>query len=165
MPRFRSALNVSLSELSAMMNSRRRELTKLHKQRRDLQRDVDRLDRAIARIEGSRGRGFRAGRARNEQSLTATIAQVLGKPGKPLAVADIVRGVQATGYRSVSANFRALVNMTLVKDKRFASVSRGVYGLKGEATSSRSRPAARKRKRPHRTEKIEASKTEQPPAA
>ena len=149
MPRFRSAPNISLSELTAMVSRRRRELTKLHEERRELQRDLDRLDRAIARIEGDGGRGHRGGRVRNDMSLVATMAQVLAKAGKPMAVSDIVQSVQQKGYRSGSANFRALVNMTLVKDDRFQGVSRGVYELKGQsaAQSKATRPKKRKRLR------------------
>ena len=35
-----------------------------------------------------------------------------------------------SGYRSNSANFRSIVNQTLIKDKRFGSAGRGVYQLK-----------------------------------
>ena len=165
MPRFRSALNVSLSELSAMVNSRRRELTRLHKRRRDLQRDVDRLDQAIARIEGSRGRGSRGSRPRNEMSLSATIAEVLGKTRKPTSVADIVQAVQATGYRSGSANFRALVNMTLVKEKQFKNVSRGMYALQPERSKPHAASGRGKRRRSRPTLGPEAASAEQPAAA
>lgn len=161
MPRPRSSVNISLTELTAMLTSRRRELTKLHNKRRELQRDLDRLDRAIARIEGSGARS----RARNDMSLIATIAQLLGKAGKPMAVAEIVRGVQATGYRSGSANFRALVNMTLVKEKQFKNVSRGVYALKSPEAGSPSTSSRRKRKRTRRSQPVEAPKAEQPAAA
>jgi hypothetical protein len=165
MPRFRSALNISLSELAAMLSSRRRELTRLHKQRRDLQRDLDRMDRAISRIEGSAGRGFRGGRARNSLSLGATIAQVLGKSSAPMAVGDVVQGVKKTGYRSGSANFRGLVNMTLVKDDRFRSVSRGMYQLEGKTGGTKSGRPSRKRKRSSTNENSATTKLPTPTAA
>jgi hypothetical protein len=45
-------------------------------------------------------------------------------------VGDIVDKVLATDYRSHSANFRGIVNQTLIKDKRFTSAGRGMYQLR-----------------------------------
>ena len=70
-------------------------------------------------------------------SLAGTIEQVLAKASSPVPVGEIVERVQATGYRSSSANFRALLNMTLVKDDRFQSAGRGLYVLKGAKRSKR----------------------------
>ena len=47
-----------------------------------------------------------------------------------MKVAEIMDGVLSTGYRSGSANFRGIINQTLIKDKRFGQVERGVYELK-----------------------------------
>jgi hypothetical protein len=39
--------------------------------------------------------------------------------------------VQKSGYRSNSANFRSIVNQTLIKErKRFGQAGRGIYQLK-----------------------------------
>jgi hypothetical protein len=49
------------------------------------------------------------------------------------------------GYRSGSANFRSVVNIALIKEKRFRSAGRGLYQLDGAtAASQRSRKAKRK---------------------
>jgi septal ring factor EnvC (AmiA/AmiB activator) len=111
------------------MESRRTELSKLRKQRNDVQRKLDQVDRQIDRIEGGGGRTS-GGRARNAKSLTETLEGVLSA-GKPMKVGDIVDAVKATGYRSSSANFRGIVNQTLIKeDKRFVAPTRGLYQLK-----------------------------------
>jgi hypothetical protein len=47
-----------------------------------------------------------------------------------MKVGEIMDAVLATGYRSGSANFRGIINQTLIKDKRFGQVERGVYELK-----------------------------------
>ena len=52
-----------------------------------------------------------------------------------MPVGDIMDKVLATGYKSKSANFRGIVNQTLIKDKRFAQVERGVYELKASGES------------------------------
>jgi len=74
--------------------------------------------------------GGGGGRGRNEQSLVKMIEGVLGKTGKPMNVGDIAAEVQRRGYKSNSANFRAIVNQTLIKEKQFSQASRGMYQLK-----------------------------------
>ncbi len=70
------------------------------------------------------------GRVRNQKSLADSIQEVLEKTGKPMKVGDITDAVKAGGYQSNSANFRAIVNQMLIKDKRFKSPSRTFYQLR-----------------------------------
>ena len=70
------------------------------------------------------------GRVRNERSLVECLESVLKDSGKAMQVGDITDKVKACGYRTKSANFRGIVNQTLIKDKRFVSSSRGMYQLK-----------------------------------
>jgi hypothetical protein len=64
-------------------------------------------------------------------SLNETMAEVLKTKGGPMKVAEIADAVLATGYKTNSANFRGIVNQTLIKDKRFASTgARGSYVFK-----------------------------------
>ncbi len=63
-------------------------------------------------------------------SLPQAIEAVLKRGGKPLGVGDIADAVQKKGYRSNSANFRAIVNQTLIKEKQFQQASRGMYRWK-----------------------------------
>ena len=129
MPRPSSGTNLSLADLQSIMETRRGELGRLRKQRSELQRKLDGLDRQIGRIEGG-GRMGGGGRARNAKSLNDTLEEVLSN-GKPMSVGDIVEAVKAAGYRSSSANFRGIVNQTLIKEnKRFVATERGVYQLK-----------------------------------
>ena len=62
--------------------------------------------------------------------LPEMLVSVLTKSSKPLPVGDIASAVKAGGYKTNSANFRGIVNQTLIKDKRFTSASRGIYQLK-----------------------------------
>jgi len=132
MPRPSSGRSLSIAELHTLIESRRYDLDRLRKQRTDLQRKLDAVDRDINKIAGAGGgrRGIGNGRVRNPMSLHATIEHVLGKSGKPMRVGDIAEAVQASGYRSNAANFRGIVNQTLIKDKRFTAADRGVYQLK-----------------------------------
>jgi hypothetical protein len=87
------------------------------------------LEAKIAALGGSaRSRG---GRVKNKLSLNESILAVLKRKGGPMTVGDIVGAVLAGGYTSRSANFRGIVNQSLIKDKRFASTgTRGTYQLR-----------------------------------
>jgi DNA-binding transcriptional MerR regulator len=127
MPRPSTGSNLSLAAIQSILDSRREELNKLKKQRKDVQRKLDGLDRQIDRIEG----GGRGGRARNAMSLNETLEKVLRANGKPMKVGDIVKAVEAEGYRSTSDNFRGIVNQTLIKENtRFSAPARGTYQMK-----------------------------------
>lgn len=132
----------NIAQLERILQERRSELNRLERQRSELQRKLDGVDRQITKLNGSL-RGRRAGgggggggtggtRARNEHSLVDVIETVLRANGKAMRVGDIVEAVQSGGYRSTSANFRGIVNQTLIKErKRFSAADRGVYQLKG----------------------------------
>ncbi len=132
---------MSVQQLEKALESRRRELDKLEGKRRSLEKRLKAVDERIAEIAGARvaangrrggGRAWRGrtARARNEQSLPAAIQGVLAKAGGPMKVTDIAEAVQAGGYRSNAANFRSLVNQTLIKDARFTSAKRAYYQVK-----------------------------------
>jgi septal ring factor EnvC (AmiA/AmiB activator) len=124
---------MSLSELGKMLEAKRAELNSLQKERKQIQTKLDTIDRRIAEMSGEKYSGSRGGagsRPRNEMSLVAALEAVLGGAKEPMAINDIVEGVQGNGYRSSSPNFRAIVNQTLIKDKRFTAASRGMYQMK-----------------------------------
>jgi hypothetical protein len=113
--------------LEKVLESRRRKVATLERERGRLKKRLDELDRKIVSLSGGRGGG---GRAQNPMSLVAAMTSALGSAGKPLSVGEILQKVQSAGYRSNSANFRALINQTLIKEKRFVSAGRGIYQLK-----------------------------------
>ena len=129
MPRI-AAAGLTISQLESLLSGRRSELAKLQKQRHKTARKLAQLDSRIASLGGGRNGGGTGSRVRNEKSLNDMIAAVLSRSGKAMGVGDIESAVRAGGYRSNSANFRGIVNQTLIKDKRFASAARGVYQLK-----------------------------------
>jgi hypothetical protein len=131
MPRGKS-VGLSISDLERMLSERRTSLQKLMKQRTEAQRKLNAIDKQIEKLGGNGAvrRGGAGSRVRNEVSLVAAIESAL-KKGDALGVGDIVDAVRASGYRSNSANFRGIVNQTLIKErKRFTSPSRGMYQLK-----------------------------------
>ena len=142
MARPASGTNFNIAQLERVLEEKRSELNKLLRQRTELQKKLDQLDRQIERVEGgmngvrrSGGGGGAGSRPRNARSLLDTMEGVLRDAGKPMRVPEIMEAVLATGYRSGSDNFRGIVNQTLIKDKRFAQVERGVYELKASGES------------------------------
>src|SRR4051812_7438958 len=146
MARPASGTNLSIAQLQRVLNEKKSEIDKLYRQRNDLQKRIGMIDKQIERVGGGvngmrgLGRGMGGGpgsRPRNERSLLDVIEGVLRDNGKPMKVGDIMEGVLATGYRSGSANFRGIINQTLIKDKRFGQVERGTYDLKGGASKKK----------------------------
>jgi len=135
MARRANGSGMSIAQLEQLLAGRRQELNEKQREHAKLLARLHELESDIRRLGGSagrRGRGGGAGggtRARNDKSLLETLEDVL-KGGKPMKVGDIAQAAQKSGYRSNSANFRSIVNQTLIKDKRFGSAGRGVYQLK-----------------------------------
>ena len=129
--------NMTISQLENLLTTRRTRLSALVRERKKLQNKLNAMDAQInslnGRALGLSGGGGGGGRVRNEQSLVATIEKVLRNSGKPTRVGDITDAVLKTGYRTNSANFRSIVNQTLIKEKQFASAGRGLYQIKKSA--------------------------------
>src|SRR5205823_4233275 len=104
------------------------QIRKFGKRRAKLCRELAQIDKEIAALGGASLRVAGA-RVRNEKSLIAMLEEVMGG-GKPMGVGDIAAAVQKKGYRSNSANFRGIVNQTLIKEKQFTSAGRGMYQLR-----------------------------------
>jgi hypothetical protein len=126
---------MSISDLERLIGKRRKVINRLQRKRATLMKKVGALDEEIRGLGGSvsmaGGVIISTGRrARNDRPLADVVLDVLQKAGQPMKVSDIADKVQASGYRSNSANFRGIVNQLLIKDKRFASPSRSLYQLK-----------------------------------
>jgi DNA-binding transcriptional MerR regulator len=120
---------LSILELESLLQEKRFTVQKLHKQRAELQKKLEQLDREITRLGGSTEPRTAGGRVRNGVSLVAALEEVLrGKP--PMGVGEILQAVLARGYQSTSANFRGIINQTLIKEKQFKAIGRGIYTVK-----------------------------------
>lgn len=129
MPRT-SLAGFSISKLKSLLQAQENKRGDLMKERRKLQKQIDKIDRQLSGLTG--GGNFGGARVRNEKNLVTHMQEVLAKAPKGMSVADIVEGVRSNGYNSKSANFRGIVNQTLIKEKKIFSKTdvRGVYTLK-----------------------------------
>ncbi len=115
---------LSVSELTAELNRRRRAVESLHRMRDRILAQIDALNAEIAALGGASG-VTASGRARNSQSLADALHTALS--GKEAGVTQAAERVQSAGYVSTAANFTTMVNQVLLRDKRFKKVRRGVY--------------------------------------
>ena len=132
MARPRMLDGMTITQLESILSTRRSRLKQLARDRKKAQAKLDAIDRDIAQLSGrGAGSGAGGGRVRNDVSLVQAMQNVLNSSGKPMRVGDIVDAVLRGGYRTNSANFRGIVNQTLIKErKRFQSAGRGLYQAK-----------------------------------
>ena len=133
----RGLAGISRRMLEAELMRRERMVRTLERRRDRMQAAADRLDAEIRELGGSMA-GMRAGRRgggggvrtrpRNEMNLVEALAKVLD--GKTMSVTEVTEAVQRAGYRTSAANFRTIVNQTLIKSDKFKKVARGQYTAK-----------------------------------
>lgn len=132
---------MTTNELTAELARRQRRLPALRRQHADLLGRLDAIEAEIAEIEGAgaapaRGRGGASRRRsagggkrpRNEMNLEDALAKTLS--GKTMSVTEATEAVKSNGYQTTAANFRTIVNATLLKSKKIKKVARGQYTAK-----------------------------------
>ncbi len=130
-----SLKGMSLAAIQAEISRRQRGVKKLVAKRSKLAAKVAALDAQIAELGGDSGVAIRISkvggrrmplgpRPRNAMNLVDTMHKVLDKP---MGVLDIIPAVKKAGYKTSAANFRTIVNQTLINSGKFKRVSRGVY--------------------------------------
>lgn len=135
----RTINKLTTDELQAELKRREKAAQRLATKRARLLDQIADIDAELASwgyeaVGGPRKRsGARAGggrkRPRNDMNLVDTLAKAL--KGKTLGVTEAADAAKKLGYKSSSANFRNIVNQTLLKhDKVFKKVGRGQYTAK-----------------------------------
>jgi hypothetical protein len=129
MPRHASVNLYSIPQLEKILKDRRSKIVLLERKRSKIAKQLQEIDSEIHSLGGN---GVAPGtRHRNKLSLIESIIEVLKKSSSPIRVADITDKVRAIGYRSISPNFRGIVNQALIKEKQFVKGAvRGTYQLK-----------------------------------
>lgn len=143
---FKSLRSASTSAIQAELDRRRGSIGKLARERGTLAAKLARLDAEISKLGGevpdspaapvaARGRRALAGRTKsgaprkrpkNDMNLVEALKKLL--TGKTMSVTEAGVAVQKAGYKTSSANFRTIVNQTLIRESgTFKKVSRGQY--------------------------------------
>jgi len=150
-----SLSKMTTADLTAELSRRKNQLPALRREHSDLLDQLSQVEAEIAEIESAAGAGAGAGasapargrrrgsgrgpgrpkgsgagrkRPRNEQNLEDTLAETLR--GKTMSVTEATDAVQANGYKTSAANFRTIVNATLLKSPKIKRVARGQYTAK-----------------------------------
>jgi hypothetical protein len=126
-----SLSGVSVADLQAELRRRSRRVGTLQRRRDRVARKLAALDAELAALGATMvgaGGGALLGRKRpkNDMNLVEALAKVL--KGKTMSVTDVSEAVQKSGYKTSAANFRTIVNQTLIKNRSvFKKISRGQY--------------------------------------
>lgn len=124
---------VSTETLKRELKRRQAEFGRLVSRRDRVAAQLAELEAELMELGGAGGYGATARggvrrRPRNETNLADALVKVL--TGSTMGVTEVAEAVQAAGYRTSAANFRTIVNQTLLRDKRIKKVSRGRYTAK-----------------------------------
>ena len=127
---------LKIADLRQEIERRQKLLPKLIVQRDALTREIAKLQglatpeaRKATKPEAAPKETRRRRRAKNKVGLADSLALFL-KGKKNVSIADAMEGVLSAGYKTTSGDFRNVVNKTLLTDKRFRNVARGVFTLK-----------------------------------
>ena len=124
---------MSTTELRAELRRRDSTIRKLENRREKLAIQLAEVEGEIRSMGGAAdigttARGMVRRRPRNEMNLAESLQKML--KGKTMSVTNAAEQVVEDGYRTTAANFRTIVNQTLIRDKRFKKISRGQYTAK-----------------------------------
>lgn len=136
-----SLSGMTTTALAAELARRQRRLPALKRQHAALLEKLEALESEMAEIDGgvvagsTRGRRKSAGRPsgggkRHRNSMNLEDALVKTLKGKTMSVTEVTEAVQNSGYKTTAANFRTIVNATLLKSSKIKKVSRGQYTAK-----------------------------------
>jgi hypothetical protein len=132
--------SLSTRDLMAEVRRRERRMDKVERKRDALLSRIRQLDGELAAFgRGTpgipivpRGPGRPRGsgvtgrkRPRNEGTLEDALAKALA--GRTLGVTEAADAVRKAGYKTNAANFRTMVNQTLLRSDRIKKVARGQY--------------------------------------
>jgi antirestriction protein ArdC len=125
-----AALNtVSVEELQAELARRNRKVSSLERKRERLRQQLAEVEAELSAHGALSASGGIRKRPKNELSLVETLQKVL--KGKTMSVTDAAQAARDAGYMTTAANFRTIVNQTLIREnKLFKKVSRGQYTAK-----------------------------------
>lgn len=128
-----SLKGISIVELQQELRRRQAGASSLIRKREALAARLAKVDAELASLGIQGGRGGKSapmagGRKRpvNDMNLVEYLQKVL--KGKTMGVTEVANAVMKAGYKTTAANFRTIVNQTLIKHKTiFKKVQRGQY--------------------------------------
>lgn len=139
MARSSTLSTLSVNDLQKELARRQGNVGALERRRAKLQRELAEVEAKIAANGGAVGRGGSRGgwkkaasgggkRPKNTVQLLDALKDLL--KGKTMSVTEASEAVQKAGYQTTSANFRTIVNQTLINNMKkggFKRVGRGQY--------------------------------------
>ena len=119
----KSAAELSVAALERMLETKKSKLEKFTKQRDQLQRKLETVEKKIAELSGPAGRGpgkrVSRKRPKNVKSLKAFVREILGRSKKGLTLSALGEKVLAAGYKSKSKRFTNVLYQCLYGNDEF----------------------------------------------
>jgi len=144
----RTLSRFSTTQLHLELKRRQRDMVRLETKRNKLAKELGQVEKQIDAFGGTvaaapaapakrpvgRPKGSTNKKRGRKPGKKMTLYQALEKAlaGKTLSVTEATGEAKKVGYKTKAANFRTIVNQTLIKNPtRFKKVSRGMYTLNG----------------------------------
>lgn len=120
---------LSTEALQAELRRRETGIRRLEKRRERLLEQLNEVESELASVGApiTSAGGVRK-RPKNDSNLEEALIGVL--TGSTMGVTEVADAVQKAGYRTSSANFRTIVNQTLLRSSGIKRVARGQYTAK-----------------------------------
>jgi hypothetical protein len=109
----RPAADLTVAELTRILNVRRDTLRALNKRRSKLQTELRKVEAEIRAVTGTAGPGRRGRKSANSLSLRETVLQLLQKTKKGYSLSDLSQTILESGYETSSTNFRNVLYQCL----------------------------------------------------
>jgi DNA-binding transcriptional MerR regulator len=109
---------LTLSEITKLLNDRKSELKKLLRKKESYQRKMEELDEQIDELQGAGSiDGIGGKRPQNVKPLHAYVREVLGKTKKGLPLGKLADKVLEAGYQTTSSNFKSTLYQCLYNNE------------------------------------------------
>jgi hypothetical protein len=123
-----SLASLSVAALHAELRRRQKSVKPLQRRKEALLAKIAKIDAEIAALGGTTTKASAGTRVRPQNSMSLVEALAAALKNKTLGVSETVDAVQKAGYKSNAANFKTIVNQTLIKNRSmFKKVGRGQY--------------------------------------
>lgn len=136
----RDAIDYSVVQLQRLLDNRRSLLERLVKKREQVRRELDRIERRIAEVEGTapvptvRRPRRPSARSQNERSLRSIVTELLTKNKKGYPLQPLQEKVIESGYKTTSKNFKNVLYQCLYNCEDFVhDPGSGCYKLSDAA--------------------------------
>ncbi len=139
---------ISISALEKTLAKTRQQAAELMARRKELLRQLAKIDKKIQALAGGAGLGGRtapSSRPKNAKPLMDCVVEALGQSKDPMTAGELADAVTAMGYVSASKDLRQQIWTQIYKDDRIGKAGRGKFVLAKKEGKVRAKKAGKKK--------------------